>query len=142
MRQIILSPKDIERFWSKVAVADADDCWEWQGSQLPVGYGKFTLSIDGVKRFPYAHRISFIIATGSDPAPLLVCHTCDNPSCVNPSHLFSGTYTDNARDREGKGRGRKPSPRREIAPKPEKRKQEKQEPWVPFWSFCEPEITE
>lgn len=52
-----------------------------------------------------AHRFAWEITFGPVPAGMIVCHHCDTPACVNPSHLFLGTHEDNAQDRERKGRG-------------------------------------
>jgi len=89
-----------QRFWGKVDEQSKDECWEWKGGKYPNGYGRFWLRGVGVG----AHRIAYLINTGIDPVGLVVCHKCDNPSCVNPDHLFLGTYSDNTRDMIKKGR--------------------------------------
>lgn len=70
-------------------------CWEWQGAKIR-GYGSY-------KKWR-AHRASWVLFRGSDPAEMHVCHKCDNPSCVNPNHLFLGNPKINAMDRQAKGR--------------------------------------
>lgn len=95
------TPSDIKRFWSKVDTsAGMFACWIWLGSRDFRGYGKFWLKGTNVR----AHRASWKIIHGEIPEGLLVCHQCDNPSCVNPAHLWLGTDKDNADDRERKGR--------------------------------------
>jgi len=93
-----LSP--VERF-ARAIVIDADGCWVWQGCPRGSnGYG--SIKVDG-KRIP-AHRYSYMLYFGEIPKGLLVCHTCDFPLCVNPSHLFVGTHADNMKDMVFKGR--------------------------------------
>lgn len=87
-----------ERFWEKVRKGDG--CWEWTAHLNMYGYGTIR---DGDK-FCSAHRVSWKLHFGPIPRGLCVCHRCDNPKCVCPSHLFLGTVADNARDRESKGR--------------------------------------
>lgn len=77
-------------------------CWLWFGCSNPRGYGKVG-SGDG--RTLLAHRASWMVHRGEIPDGLCVLHKCDTPSCINPEHLFLGTYRDNAIDREAKGRG-------------------------------------
>jgi len=93
-----------DRFWSKVKVGkvkvgDVNECWEWMASKDRKGYGE--LNVEG--KTTKAHRISFSLIL-EDPKDKQVCHTCDNPSCVNPNHLFLGTNEDNHKDKVAKGR--------------------------------------
>jgi hypothetical protein len=90
---------------SKVLVGDG--CWNWTGTLNWAGYGH--LRIGGRKgHWRGAHRIAYEFYRGEVPAGAFVCHSCDNPGCVNPSHLFVGTPLDNTRDMLAKGRGRNP----------------------------------
>jgi hypothetical protein len=89
-------------FWARVKMTD--NCWVWTGrSRNDAGYGE--VFYKGKARL--AHRVMWM-ETHDEPIPpgILVCHTCDNPPCVNPDHLFLGTTLDNAQDMVAKGRGR------------------------------------
>ena len=85
-------------FWSKVDFTE--NCWEWAAGFNLQGYGVFH-----IKRKQYlAHRVAWTLVCGPIPEGMLVCHYCDNTSCVKSSHLFLGTAKDNTRDMISKGR--------------------------------------
>ena len=94
----------MDRFWSK---ADkSGDCWLWAASKTESGYGKFGWRVDGRHTMARAHRVAWELTNGPVPTNTNVLHRCDNPSCVNPAHLFLGSQTDNMRDMIHKGRRR------------------------------------
>lgn len=98
-----LTPGDIARFWRKVDRRGPDECWEWRGYSNSLGYGILSKFVGGKKQRFRAHRISLAI-DGRDPHDNLACHHCDNPKCVNPSHLFVGNQVANMRDCFAKGK--------------------------------------
>lgn len=94
----MLTDKQSKNFWNKIDKS-LHGCWNWIGSKNN-GYGIFKLNY----KKTYAHRLSFELNIGNIPADLQVLHKCDNPSCVNPNHLFLGTHQENMKDRNSKGR--------------------------------------
>ena len=87
-----------ERFFEKVNKTDS--CWLWTGALSSSGYGSFGVA----GKATAAHRYSYQIHNGEIPEGLIICHTCDTPSCVNPDHLWLGTYSDNMKDMVAKDR--------------------------------------
>lgn len=89
-----------ERFWPKVQRSEG--CWTWTGAKDWDGYPIFGLSSS--QKSVRGHRWVYEQENGPIPPGMQVCHTCDNPSCVRPDHLFLGTNQDNMTDRNRKGR--------------------------------------
>jgi len=99
-KQILASEIDVECFSERVNTTSPADCWEWVASCDKDGYG--VCYMKGVRR--KAHRVAYALAYGKTPAHLYVLHTCDNPSCCNPEHLWLGTNRQNIDDMVSKGR--------------------------------------
>lgn len=106
-----MTPNQAHAEWSRACMADAHSidpadfwkhvdktarCWLWLGSRNYKGYGLY--------RSFKAHRVAWLLTFGDIPNGLCVCHACDNPPCVNPSHLWLGTHQANATDKMRKGR--------------------------------------
>jgi len=91
----------VVRFWSSVDKSERPkSCWIWKAGKDKYGYGIFCCGGDNYR----AHRVAYQLTQGEIPKGKCVLHHCDNPSCVNPSHLFVGTHADNVRDKVAKGR--------------------------------------
>lgn len=105
---------EYDRFFKWIEVGEPNECWRWIGSRKtasgkaagkpPVLWHGQWRSSDG--RIELAHRASWRLLKGTIPNDMCVLHRCDNPICVNPSHLFIGTQADNVKDMWSKGRAR------------------------------------
>lgn len=90
----------VQLVMTNIKIDTETGCWEWKRWVQPNGYGVLWIEdkVWGV------HRLMHIIHNGALSSEEIVCHTCDNPSCVNPDHLWSGTHKDNMQDAMQKGR--------------------------------------
>jgi len=103
---------DVVKFWKWVSIAGPDECWNWTGALNTGGYGLFSVrstpdqyEASGRTRSQVlAHRIAFHVGVAELDAGLHICHTCDNPRCCNPGHLFRGSMFDNVQDMISKRR--------------------------------------
>ena len=93
-----------ERFHEKYERIPFGACWIWTAALDTDGYGMIAV---GNTPKP-AHRIAWMLNNGPIPEGRHVLHTCDNPCCVNPNHLFLGTHSDNMKDASKKGRLKPP----------------------------------
>jgi len=94
-------PIEVRFHDNKYDINEITGCWEWKRATNNIGYGMFRIK-QGLMRT--AHRVSYELFNGPIPNGMVVCHTCDNPKCVNPDHLWVGTMLDNIRDMDSKGR--------------------------------------
>jgi hypothetical protein len=96
---------------SRIAVTD-QGCWEYQGRRSNYGYCSMEIGDKGYR----VHRIAYSVFIGPFAQRLDICHSCDNPPCCNPAHLFAGTHRENMLDAGRKGRLSKPGLRGEAHP--------------------------
>lgn len=87
-----------ERFWKRVNKTQG--CWIWTGGKDSAGYGQISVR----RKKERTHRLAWLLTLGRIPKGMFVCHKCDNPSCVNPAHLFLGSNRDNMEDKIRKKR--------------------------------------
>jgi len=100
--------EDQDKFWFSIERDPSTGCWNWTSAKNGEGYGYIRRKIhcDFPFKFPaiMSHRLSYMLLYGDLSEDDLVLHRCDNPSCVNPEHLFKGTQVDNVQDCYNKGR--------------------------------------
>jgi hypothetical protein len=100
MGRKIIDP--VAKFWSRVDKKSTDECWLWTGSFDKDGYGQMR---DGIRKIQdRGHKFSYRLHFGEIPVGMCICHKCDNPSCVNPDHLFLGSHRANQDDKMAKNR--------------------------------------
>ncbi len=93
-----VTPQDrFRRFFEPLSDSQ---CWEWQGARRSSGHGMFGMNGSQVA----ASRFALEQVTGPPEPGMLACHRCDNPPCVNPKHLYWGTFQDNANDAVARSR--------------------------------------
>lgn len=99
----IKNPRIVNRFWGYVDKSNGPkSCWPWTGSTAKNGYGNFKVVSHVTIR---ASRFAYAVTNKRDPGAMFTCHTCDNPPCCNPKHLWLGDTKANSHDMVKKGRG-------------------------------------
>jgi len=102
-----------ERLEKNIITVQDTGCWEWQAYKNEAGYAIMSLN----NKTTRVHRIAYELYNESKiPNGLIVCHSCDNPCCINPEHLWLGTHADNVNDKVNKGRAMGGSNKGEINP--------------------------
>ena len=92
--------KKAKPFFTRCLIDPDTGCWNWTSGKDAGGYGGLTVNRKSWK----AHRYSWFLVNGPIPKGMCICHHCDNPSCINPQHLWIGTNEENIQDRNIKGR--------------------------------------
>lgn len=96
----MFTEKQINNFWKNVDVRDSNACWNWKRSVDHGGYGKTKI----LGTMYGSHRVAYRIKYGDIPDGKHVLHMCDNPACCNPSHLKTGSHSENMQDMKARGR--------------------------------------
>lgn len=96
-----MKERDKARFWVKVK--ETSTCWIWDSYKKEDGYGCFSVNGKDI----LSHRVAWEIINGPISEGMCVCHHCDNPSCVNPDHLFLSDHAGNMIDKQKKGRSKR-----------------------------------
>ena len=104
-----MDDETLARFWKHVD--RTGDCWLWTGQPTTAGYGRMRVS----NEHRFVHRLAYEHFIGPIPEGAIICHTCDVRPCVNPNHLYAGSYASNARDMHDRLRARGGKPRK-LAP--------------------------
>lgn len=113
----LFHPKVIERFLSKLKLGE-NGCVEWTDAPNADGYGQLSVGSKENQVKVKAHRFAYQLALGGVilKPEINICHHCDNPACVMPTHLFPGTHQDNMTDMANKGRAGKYEERSSVTP--------------------------
>lgn len=109
--EIYIWPDELYQWFnSKYQIGKQEECWKWNGSANNCGYGFVCKVINNKRLVTSASRLMFqLFHKVKLDKKELVCHTCDNPICINPNHLFKGSQTDNMKDMVLKGRASNPT---------------------------------
>lgn len=101
LKLIVLTEEARAKFLALVDARGPDECWPWAGTINTNGYGHFSAGSRGQTHI--ASRVAWFLANGRQPQES-VCHSCDNPPCCNPAHLWVGTHDQNMKDMQRKAR--------------------------------------
>lgn len=98
-----LTDEEIARFWSYVDIRGENECWPWTRNRVRQ-YGRFAVGKRGAQVGLQCNRIALQLSKKRDLGKQFSLHTCDNPPCCNPKHLYSGNPLQNAADMVTRGR--------------------------------------